>query len=200
VWDELRERVEVERRQLRILLDKHRSLLLRCATSPPNDIELSALAAMLHSFYNGVENILKRITIELNGEALSGQYWHKELLDAMLKTTAGHGPVRPRRCIVCSGSTRNSAMSFVIRTPSICVGARWNRSSAKLNQHYSASKPNWKHSSPRGRNENLKSLAEERELQESEMPLSERTPNFFGDWKGHAGRRDSLGTPLRNRG
>jgi predicted SpoU family rRNA methylase len=37
------------------LLRVYRALLERCATSAPDDIEISALAAMLHSFYNGDE-------------------------------------------------------------------------------------------------------------------------------------------------
>jgi hypothetical protein len=52
VWDELREQVALERRQLHRLLEIYRALLERCATSTPDHIEISALAAMLHSFYN----------------------------------------------------------------------------------------------------------------------------------------------------
>jgi hypothetical protein len=54
-------------------------LLEKCAVSPPNDIELSALAAMLHSFYNGMENIFKRVTLELGDRMPGGESWHKEL-------------------------------------------------------------------------------------------------------------------------
>ena len=55
MWDELREQVALERRQLHRLLRVYRALLGRCATSAPDDIEISALAAMLHCFYNGDE-------------------------------------------------------------------------------------------------------------------------------------------------
>ena len=51
------------------------------------DIELSALAAMLHSFYNGIENILKRIALELDDPMPGGESWHKELLDCMTLPT-----------------------------------------------------------------------------------------------------------------
>src|SRR5208282_4550496 len=51
----LQEQVTLERGQLHRLFCIHRPLLEKCAVSPPNDIELSALAAMLHSFYNGKE-------------------------------------------------------------------------------------------------------------------------------------------------
>ncbi|MGH9470949.1 MAG: hypothetical protein ACRD1N_11490 [Terriglobia bacterium] len=44
-----------------------------------------ALAALLHSFYNGIENILKRIAIEVDGAVPSGEFWHRDLLDAMMR-------------------------------------------------------------------------------------------------------------------
>jgi len=93
VWDKLREQVTLERGQLHRLLRVHRPLLAKCAVSPPNDIELSALAAMLHSFYNGIENILKRTTLELGDSMPGGESWHKELLDGMTQPTGNRKPV-----------------------------------------------------------------------------------------------------------
>ncbi len=93
MWGRLREQVALEREQLHRLLDKYRPLLDRCVVSPPNDIELSALAAMLHSFYNGIENIFKRTALELGGAVPSGEFWHKELLDSMSRATGQRGPV-----------------------------------------------------------------------------------------------------------
>ncbi|MEI6502250.1 MAG: hypothetical protein WCP21_14635 [Armatimonadota bacterium] len=53
----------------------------------PDEIELAALAAMLHSFDNGVENLLKRIAVE-TGEGLPvGDVWHRRLLDQMAGAT-----------------------------------------------------------------------------------------------------------------
>jgi hypothetical protein len=41
---------------------------------------MSALAAMLHAFYSGIENMFKRITVE-SGEVLpEGRAWHRQLL------------------------------------------------------------------------------------------------------------------------
>jgi len=93
VWDELEEQVALERGQLRRLLRVHRPLLLKCAVSPPNEIELSALAAMLHSFYNGIENIFKRVTLGLGDPMLGGESWHKDLLDGMTQPTGNRKPV-----------------------------------------------------------------------------------------------------------
>ena len=48
MWDDLRGKWAVERQQLRRLLEHYRPLIQKCASNPPDDIELSALAAMLH--------------------------------------------------------------------------------------------------------------------------------------------------------
>ncbi len=83
MWDRLSRQVAVEREQLHRLLETHRPLLVQCSESRPNPIELSALAALLHSFYNGVENILKRISAEIDSAPPSGEFWHRKLLDSM---------------------------------------------------------------------------------------------------------------------
>lgn len=83
MWDRLRKQIAVQRKQLRRLLEVYRPLVDQCAVTPPNDIELSALAAMLHSFYNGVENIFKRVAVELDDGPPSGEFWHRQLLDSM---------------------------------------------------------------------------------------------------------------------
>jgi hypothetical protein len=88
VWDNLREQVTLERRQLRRLLSGYQPLLAKCAVSSPDYIELSALAAMLHSFYNGIENIFKRTTLELGDRMPDGESWHKNLLDGMTEASS----------------------------------------------------------------------------------------------------------------
>jgi hypothetical protein len=93
MWDSLQEQVTLERRQLHHLLDVYRLLLEKCAESPPSDIELSSLAAMLHSFYSGLENIFKRTTLELGDLMPGGEFWHKELLDSMTQATGNRNPV-----------------------------------------------------------------------------------------------------------
>ena len=93
MWDSLIEQVSLERRQLHRLFPVYRPLLVKCAVSPPNEIELHALAAMLHSFYNGIENIFKRITLELGDPMPGGGAWHKDLLDGMTEATGNRKPV-----------------------------------------------------------------------------------------------------------
>ncbi len=52
MWDRLAEHVGVELEQLDRLLGTYEPLVQRCDTTPPDAIELAALAAMLHAFYN----------------------------------------------------------------------------------------------------------------------------------------------------
>ncbi len=52
-----------------------------------------ALAAMLHPFYDGAENILKRIAIEIEGGAPSREFWRRDLLDAATKPGFPRPPV-----------------------------------------------------------------------------------------------------------
>ncbi|MFZ1074316.1 MAG: hypothetical protein WAO21_12895 [Verrucomicrobiia bacterium] len=60
-WDKFRKQQATEREQLQRLLSGIHGLLAKCRTTAPTEIELSALAALLHSFYTGVENIFKRV-------------------------------------------------------------------------------------------------------------------------------------------
>jgi hypothetical protein len=76
---------------LRRLLSGIQALLAKCHGFPPTEIELSALAATLHSFYTGAENIFKRVAVEIDGEPVHGEAWHRQLLLRMKTPTA----VRP---------------------------------------------------------------------------------------------------------
>ena len=44
-------------------------------------LELAGVATLLHNFYNGTENIIKRILIEKGVTIPQGSSWHKELLN-----------------------------------------------------------------------------------------------------------------------
>ncbi len=90
-WDKFRKQQASEREQLRRLLSGIRTLLTKCRDTAPTEIELSALAATLHSFYTGVENIFKRVALELDAEPVRGDAWHRDLLKRM-KMPATHRP------------------------------------------------------------------------------------------------------------
>lgn len=91
--DKLHKQIAVELQQLNRLLEVHQPLLDKCANEAPSEIEISALAAMLHSFYTGIENIFKRIVLE-SGEALpAGEAWHRDLLDLITRPGAARAAV-----------------------------------------------------------------------------------------------------------
>ena len=56
-------------------------LLKLCKLKNPDFIEMSAAAMLLHSFYNGIENILLMIFKYYNETLPNGIKWHIELLD-----------------------------------------------------------------------------------------------------------------------
>lgn len=91
--DKLAKEVQVELTQLEELLASHRSLLDQCHNVAPTSIERSAIAAMLHAFYTGIENILLRITVECDGSKPQGDVWHQSLLQAMATTSASRRAV-----------------------------------------------------------------------------------------------------------
>lgn len=55
-------------------------LLAKPEKSEYSVAELAAMATFLHNFYNGVENILKRILIATGTELKNTPTWHKDLL------------------------------------------------------------------------------------------------------------------------
>ena len=87
-WGKFRKQQATEREQLQRLLSGIHPVLTKCHDTAPTEIELSALAATLHSFYTGAENIFKRVAAELDGEPVRGEAWHRELLLRMKTPTA----------------------------------------------------------------------------------------------------------------
>jgi ribonuclease HepT-like protein len=91
VWPDLKDQIAVEDAQLQQLLELHQPLLEKCRSEDPNPIELSALAALLHSFYTGVENLFRRVAVEIDGVTPQGDAWHRRLLQQMTES----GEARP---------------------------------------------------------------------------------------------------------
>ncbi|MEI8205654.1 MAG: hypothetical protein WCG03_02130 [Kiritimatiellales bacterium] len=59
-------------------------------------LELAGLGAVLHSVYNGIENILKQILKEKEFEIPDGTFWHRDLLDAAVSGGVISPPVFER--------------------------------------------------------------------------------------------------------
>lgn len=62
-------------------------------SSTPTHRDKAALGSFLHSFYNGIENILKRLAEEIDHSVPVGEQWHRALLKRMEQ---GVENIRPR--------------------------------------------------------------------------------------------------------
>jgi hypothetical protein len=67
--------------QIDKLLSEGKPLLDLCKLKVPDFIEKSAAGLLLHSFYNGIENILLLIIKSKDVKLPIGQKWHQDLLD-----------------------------------------------------------------------------------------------------------------------
>jgi hypothetical protein len=80
-------KISFEISQIDKLLNDSKPLFDLCKIREPDFIELQAAAMILHSFYNGIENILVLI-FKGNNEALpGGSKWHMDLLEAAFSKT-----------------------------------------------------------------------------------------------------------------
>jgi hypothetical protein len=87
VWPEVEEQVAIERANINQLFAAYQTVISNSSKAEPDFVELSALATMLHSLYTGIENIFKRIALEIDDSIPSGYASHSELLAAMTQST-----------------------------------------------------------------------------------------------------------------
>lgn len=76
MWPDVEEQVAVEQAQIAQLFEAYQAVISKSSQQEPDFIELSALATMLHSFYTGIENIFKRIALEIDGTIPTGYASH----------------------------------------------------------------------------------------------------------------------------
>lgn len=75
--------IEFELAELEKIVLESAKLSLRFNNSPPDALETRGLGAILHDFYNGIENICKRIANEIDGGLPKGDDWHWRVLESM---------------------------------------------------------------------------------------------------------------------
>ncbi len=76
-------KINYEISQIDELLEKSQVLLALVKNKEPDFIEITAIGGILHSFYNGIENIFVLIGKNLNFNFNSSPQWHRKLVDFM---------------------------------------------------------------------------------------------------------------------
>ena len=72
--------IKFEIDQIDQLFNSYTDLLERCQKSRPDLVEVTAIASVLHSFYNRVENIFLSVAKGLDENVPNGSQWHRDLL------------------------------------------------------------------------------------------------------------------------
>lgn len=85
--------VEFEMGQIDQLLESYAGLLAQAQRGEPGLVEVTALASILHSFYNGLENLFLSIAKGIDKDVPAGSQWHRDLLSRMMESTANRSPV-----------------------------------------------------------------------------------------------------------
>ncbi len=82
--DRIKEDIEFELGEIEILFQLYQQELSDAEESP-NLVELTVMASVLHSFYNGIEKTLLIIAKSIDKNIPSDFNWHKSLLEQMAK-------------------------------------------------------------------------------------------------------------------
>ena len=69
--------------QIDRLLECYKNLLDKCQKNEPNLIEMTAIASVLHSFYNGIESMFLSIARRIDKIVPGDSHWHRDLLIQM---------------------------------------------------------------------------------------------------------------------
>ncbi|OQY19791.1 MAG: hypothetical protein B6I35_11195 [Anaerolineaceae bacterium 4572_32.2] len=85
--DKVVSQVEFEIGQIDHLFESYTDLLRRVQKEAPDLVEVTAAASVLHSFYNGLENIFLSISKGVDREVPAGDHWHRDLLTRMAEAT-----------------------------------------------------------------------------------------------------------------
>ncbi|MFQ6100567.1 MAG: hypothetical protein ACE5OS_04955 [Anaerolineae bacterium] len=85
--------VKFEIGQIGQLFESYADLLEQIQRKAPDLVEVTAVASVLHSFYNGLENIFLSIAKGIDRDVPVGTQWHRDLLTRMTEATSSRGPV-----------------------------------------------------------------------------------------------------------
>ena len=80
--------INFEISQIENLLLQYTDVLTSCREKEKPDLtEITTSASVLHSFYNGLENIFHTIAKQIDNSIPEGANWHKDLLQQMTRQT-----------------------------------------------------------------------------------------------------------------
>ena len=85
--------IEFEIGQIDHLLESYAELLRQAQQKTPDLVEITAIASVLHSFYNGLENIFLAIVKRIDRDVPASAQWHRDLLTRMTKATSNRESV-----------------------------------------------------------------------------------------------------------
>jgi hypothetical protein len=88
--ENIKQKIIFEISQIEETIESTKPLRNLCKTRMPDIIEKSAVALLLQSFYNGIENILIIIVKYFDFKLPNSNKWHKELLEKAFEETEKH--------------------------------------------------------------------------------------------------------------
>jgi hypothetical protein len=89
----IKEKIEYEISQINKLFSEGKPLLDLCKYKELDFIEKSAAGSFLHSFYNGIENLILMIFKSIPENIPNDTHWHKRLLDKSFESTEKRQPL-----------------------------------------------------------------------------------------------------------
>jgi hypothetical protein len=78
-----KEKIEFEISRIQKLITDSKPLLDLCRLKEPDFIEITATAQILHSFYNGIENVVILLLKNIGVKIPNNITWHKTLFEIM---------------------------------------------------------------------------------------------------------------------
>lgn len=97
----IKSQVKFEIKQIDELFQSYADLFNRVRNRSPDLVEITAIASVLHSFYNGMENIFLTIAKGIDESVPLGEQWHRELLIQMAEQTPDRNRVLTQETVQC---------------------------------------------------------------------------------------------------
>jgi hypothetical protein len=86
--------IRFETEQIDQLFQSYANLLAQSQKETPDLVQVTAIASVLHTSYNGLENIFLSIAKGIDGSVPVGTQWHRDLLTRMTESTEKRKAVR----------------------------------------------------------------------------------------------------------